>query len=98
MSSDSSYQVHFKRSSDLCFVNNYNPVSLKARQAKLDLQPVYDYYTAVSYMAAYFSKSETDTTEAMKHAVDKIRTQSIGNRKAMYKLAKAFISARQFSL
>ena len=49
-------------------------------------------------MAAYFSKSETDTTEAMKHAVDKIRTQSIGTGKAMYKLAKAFISARQFSL
>ena len=32
---------------------------VKAWQANMDLQPVFNYYKAVSYMCAYFSKSET---------------------------------------
>ena len=43
-------------------------------------------------MTAYFSKSETETTEARKHADHEIRTQNSATRKAMYKLARAFIS------
>ena len=49
-------------------------------------------------MTAYFSKSETETTEALKHAVHEIRTQNTATRKAMYKLAQAFISSRQISV
>ena len=49
-------------------------------------------------MNAYFSKSETETTEALKHAVHEIRTQNTATRKAMYKLAQAFISSRQLSV
>ena len=75
ISRDSHYQIHFKRAPDSCFVNNYNPILLKAWQANIDLQPVYDYYKAITYMTAYFSKSETETTEALKHAVHEIRTQ-----------------------
>ena len=41
-----------------CIINNYNPVLLKAWLANIDLQPVYNYYKEVSYMTAYFSKSE----------------------------------------
>ena len=95
ISSDSHYQIHFKRDPDSCFVNNYNPILLKAWQAKIDLQPVYDYYKAITYMTAYFSKSETETTEALKHAAHEIRTQNTATRKAMYKIAQAFISSTQ---
>ena len=33
VSSDSQYQIHFKRISDSCFVNNHNLISLKAWEA-----------------------------------------------------------------
>ena len=51
VSSDSDYQIHMKRNPDSCFVNNYNPAMLKSLQANLDLQPVHNYYKALSYMA-----------------------------------------------
>ena len=97
ISSDSHYLIHFKRGTDSCFVNNCNPILLKAWQANIDLKPVYD-YKAITHMTAYFSKSETETTEALKHAVHEIRTQNTATRKAMYKLAQAFISSRQLSV
>ena len=36
--------MHLKRETNSCFINNYNPVRLKAWQASIDLQPVYNYY------------------------------------------------------
>ena len=58
VSSENDFKLHLKRDTTSCFVNNYNRVLLKACQAKIDLQPIYNYYQAVSYMTAYFSKSE----------------------------------------
>ena len=40
ISTDSHDQVHLKSRTDSYFVNNYNPVLLKAWQAYMDLQPV----------------------------------------------------------
>ena len=38
-----------------------------AWQANIDIQPVFDHYKAVTlYMCEYFSKSEDETSEAMK--------------------------------
>ena len=53
------YEIHLKRSPNSCFINNYNPIMLKAWGANIDLQPVFKYYEAVSYMSVYFSKSES---------------------------------------
>ena len=57
ISSQNDFRLHLKRDTNSCFINNYNPVLLNAWQANVDLQPVYNYYMAVSYMTAYFSKS-----------------------------------------
>ena len=35
---DNDYEIHLKRSTGSCFVNNYNPVLLKAWEANLDIQ------------------------------------------------------------
>ena len=43
ISSDESYQIHFKRSPDSCFVNNYFREGLLAWEANIDIQPVLDY-------------------------------------------------------
>ena len=47
----------------ITYINNYNPVIIQAWQAKLDLQSVLNYYKAVS--CAYFSESETETSQAL---------------------------------
>ena len=64
ISSDDTFQIHFKRSPQSCFVNNYFEAGLTAWEANLDIQPVLDYYKAVSYMCAYLSKSEDESSEA----------------------------------
>lgn len=58
------FEVHLYRPPNSCFINNYNPVMLRAWKANMDLQPVFNYYKAVSYMAAYFSKSESESSIA----------------------------------
>ena len=59
VSSVNDYQIHLKLNPDSCFLNNYNPAMLKAWQANIDLQPAHNYYKALSFMASYFSKSES---------------------------------------
>ena len=53
VSTDGDFQVHFKRQSNSCFVNNYFAEGLLAWQANIDIQPVINHYKAVAYMCAY---------------------------------------------
>ena len=68
ISSGSASQIHFKRDPKSCFINKYFEDGLTAWEANLDIQPVLDYYKAFSYMCAYLSKSEDESSEAMKQA------------------------------
>ena len=49
---------------------------LKVWKANMDLQSVFNYYKAVSYMSAYFSKSESETSQALLQACSKIRSMN----------------------
>ena len=71
---------------------------LKAWQANMDLEPVYNYYKAISYMTAYFSNSGSETSEALKQVVNEMRNQNLKTKEAMQKLSQEFISARQLSV
>ena len=53
-----------KRNPGLCFVNSYDTVLLKTWEANLDIQPVHNYYKTLIYMAAYFSKSKSESGAA----------------------------------
>ena len=75
ISSDSAFQIHFKRDPKSCFISNYFKDGLMAWEVNLDIQPVLDYYKAVSYMCAYLSKSEDESSEAMKQAARKPTSQ-----------------------
>ena len=98
ISSENNFKLHLKRDTNSCFINNYNPVLLKAWLANIDLQPVYNYYKVVSYMTASFSKSENSSSGAMKQAVQEIKLQNLSARVAMKKLAYSFICSRQMSV
>ena len=66
ISPDTDYEIHLKGSPGSCFVNNYNPVLLKAWEVNLDIQPVHNYYEALTYMTDYFSKSERNVSEVLR--------------------------------
>ena len=96
--SENDFKLHLKRDTNSCFINNYNLVLLKAWQANIDLQSVYNCYKAVSYITAHFSKSENSTSETMKQAVQEIKIQNLSARVAMKRLAYLFICSRQTSV
>ena len=50
ISPTSDFEIHLRQPPNSCFINNYNPIMLKAWKANIDLQPVFNYYKAVSYM------------------------------------------------
>ena len=66
-----------KRSTGLCFVDNYNSVLLKAWEANLDIQPVHNYFKALTYMKAYLSNSESEVSESLKQASKEIKNQNL---------------------
>ena len=48
ISKNEDLELHLKRESNSCFVNNYFDVGLKAWQANMDRQPVLNEYKAVT--------------------------------------------------
>ena len=68
VSPETYYEIHLKSCPGSCIINNYNSVLLKTKEANLDIQPVHNYYKALTYMTAYFSKSESEVSEALKLA------------------------------
>ena len=67
ISVDNDFQIHYKRSPNLCFVNNYFCDGLMTWKENMDVQPVFNHYKAVAYMCAFLSKSENECSVAMKH-------------------------------
>ena len=99
ISPDNDYEIHLKRGTTSCFVNNYNPVLLKAWKANLDIQPGHNYSKALlTYMTAYFSKSESEVSESLKQAAKEIKNQNLNVRDTRKKLAYSLISSRQLSV
>ena len=87
-----------KGSTGSCFLNNYNPVLLKAWEPSLDIQPVHNYIKALIYTAAYFSKSESEVSESLKQAAKEIKNQNVHVHDAMKKIAYSFKGSHQLSV
>ncbi|XP_057310266.1 uncharacterized protein LOC130648243 [Hydractinia symbiolongicarpus] len=98
ISSDNDFQLHLKRPPNSCFVNNYFIEGLMAWEANLDIQPVFNHYKAVTYMCAYFSKSEDETSEAMKHASREAKDLKKSKFELMKDIARAYSTKRECSV
>ena len=64
----------------------------------MDLQAVFNYYNAVSCMSAYFSKSESENSQALLQACSEMRPMNLHAREAMHKLSSSYSSSRQVPL
>ena len=69
ISADKAFQLLLRRPTNSCFVNNYFDIGLLAWEANIDIQPVFDYYKAATYMCSYLSKQEDECSQAMKQAL-----------------------------
>eukprot|EP00111_Clytia_hemisphaerica_P014081 TCONS_00041443-protein len=98
ISTDKSFQIHYKRSTSACFVNNYFEEGLRAWEANMDIQPVIDYHKCVSYMCAYISKSEDESTEAMKQAAKEALESNQCLREKMKSISRAYRTHREMSI
>ena len=77
------------------FINNYFEEGLMAWEANIDIQPVINHYEAVTYMCAYFSKSEDETSQAMKQAAKEATSCNKSKLELMKSIARAYITKRE---
>ena len=98
ISDDNDFQIHLRRPPNSCFVNNYFDEGLMAWKANIDIQPVFNHYKAVTYMCAYFSKSEDETSEIMKQAAKEAFKSNKTNIEQMRSVARAYATKRECSV
>ena len=97
ISDDNSYHLHLRRPTDSCFVNNYFDIGLLSWEANIDIQPVFDYYKAVTYMFSYLSKQEHEYFRAMKQAFNESLERSAESCEQMNSTAHPYVSNRECS-
>ena len=98
ISDDSDFHIYLKRPSDSCFVNNYFDDGLKAWEANLDIQPVFNHYKAITYMCAYLSKTEDEVSNAMNQALQEAFEEKSDKYQQMKKVANAYVTKREVSV
>ena len=97
VSKDEQIELHLKRKPNSSFVNSYFDVGLKALQANMDIQHVFNDYkvaTYTTYMCQYFSKTEDQCSQAEKKAVIE---NNMHHRDIMKAIPKAYLSKLYFS-
>ena len=87
ISDDNSYQLYLRRPTGSCFVSNYFDIGLLAWEANIDIQPVFDYYKALTYMCSYLSKHENEYSQAMKQAFKESLERVAGSYEQMKSVA-----------
>ncbi|XP_015779208.1 PREDICTED: uncharacterized protein LOC107357078 [Acropora digitifera] len=97
ISSDSDYELHLKRPPNNCFINNYFVVGIKEFAANVDLQPVFNHYKCVTYICSYFSKDETECSQAISNAAKEARNSNLNVQDSLRKIGAAFLSTREVS-
>ena len=76
----------------------YFSEGLMAWKANIDIQPVINHYKAVAYMCAYFSKSEDESSEAMKQAAKDVSAMNLNVFEQMKSISKAYHTKRECSV
>ena len=97
ISPDSDFDLHLKRPVDSCFINNYFVAGIKGFAANVDLQPVFNHYKCVTYVCSYFTKDETECSQAIANAAKEDKSSNMSIRDGLKKIGAAFLSKREVS-
>ncbi len=97
ISADSDYELHLKRPVDSCFVNKYFAAGLKGFAANVHLQPVFNHYKCITYVCSYFTKDETECSQAIINAAKEAKQANLSVRDGLKKIGAAFLSTHEVS-
>ena len=98
ISPDSDYGLHLKRSLDSCFTNNYSIAGIKGFAANVNLQPVFNHYKCITYICSYFTKDETECSQAIVNAAREAKESNLNVKDGLKKIAAFFfLSGSQFT-
>ncbi|XP_028408493.1 uncharacterized protein LOC114531049 [Dendronephthya gigantea] len=97
ISPDSDFDLHLKRPVDSCFINNYFVAGIKGFAANVDLQPVFNHYKCITYVCSYFTKDETECSQAILNAAKEAKSSNMNIRDGLKKIGAAFLSTREVS-
>ena len=98
ISDDNDFQLYLRRPTNSCFVNNYFDIGLLAWEANMDIQPVFNYYKAITYMCSYMLKQEDECSQAMKQAVKESAESQLDSYQQMNTVAHAYATKREGSI
>ena len=97
ISPDSDCELHLKRPIDSCFTNNYSIAGIKGFAANVDLQPVFNHYKCITYVCSYFTKDETECSQAIMNAAKEAKESKLNVKDGLRKIGAAFLSSREVS-
>ena len=97
ISPDSYYDLHLKKPFDSCFINNYFVAGIKGFAANVDLQSVFNHYKCITYECSYFTKDETECSQAIMNAAKEARADNMSVAEGLRKIGAAFLSTREVS-
>ena len=97
ISPDSDFELQLKRPVDSCFINNYFVAGIKGFAANVDLQPVFNHYKCITYVCSYFTKDETECSQAIANAAKEAKAANMNIRDGLKKIGAAFLSTREVS-
>ena len=97
ISADSDFDLHLKRPANSCFINNYFVAGIKGFAANVDLQPVFNHYKCITYVCSYFTKDETECSQAIANAAKEAKLSNMNVRDGLKKIGAAFLSTREVS-
>ena len=89
--------MHLKRPIDSCFINNYFIAGLKGVAANVDLQPVFNHYKCITYVCSYFTKDETECSQAIINATKEAKESNLNIKDGLRKIGATFLSTREVS-
>ena len=87
ISSSMDFEIHYKRSPDSCFVNNYFAEGILSWKANLDIQPILSSFGVVNYLCAYLSKHEDAISQSMSEAAKTPKELNYSNFEQMKLIA-----------
>ncbi len=89
--------IVLKRSTNDCWVNNYNKDLLRMYNANMDIQYIDNPYQCIMYIVNYISKAETELGEFLKEASKEAREGNKTVAQEMRSVSQAYFESREVS-
>ncbi len=87
--------VVYKRKPSEVYINNYNPVILKALKANMDIQIITNIWACIAYITSYITKPEKAMSELMRKAAKEAPGGNLSTQ--LYHVANAMRKGREVS-